>query len=169
MSIQETDNSTRHNTYPEETFIILTLQGSEIPPEDIRQSKQSGNSGSLLEIEDWTVLSSYKIKAHYKQQIEERKSFHLNDTSKDQFKSFRLSVGTNSAQIVALRLNIIQQGWLARYEIAMGIAVLCLVYTLIIFELVHRTLAALVGSFWALAVLSFIQQRPSFEEVWPAI
>ncbi len=43
--------------------------------------------------------------------------------------------------------------------------VLIFVYALIIFEIVHRTLAAMFGAFLTLAVLSNLRARPSFEEV----
>ncbi len=36
---------------------------------------------------------------------------------------------------------------------------------LIIFEWMHRTIVALVGSFWAIAVLSIVQERPTYYEV----
>lgn len=46
-----------------------------------------------------------------------------------------------------------------------GILILVAVYILIIFELVHRAIAALIGSFWALAFLSVAETRPSFDDV----
>jgi Na+/H+ antiporter NhaD/arsenite permease-like protein len=49
--------------------------------------------------------------------------------------------------------------------VAIGILILVAVYVLIVFELVHRAIAALVGSFWALAFLSAVEQRPSFDDV----
>ncbi len=52
-----------------------------------------------------------------------------------------------------------------RVQVAIGILILVAVYVLIVFELVHRAIAALVGSFWALAFLSAVEQRPSFDDV----
>jgi len=39
------------------------------------------------------------------------------------------------------------------------------VYCLIVFELVHKAIAAMFGAFVALAILSKIQVRPTFPEV----
>lgn len=47
----------------------------------------------------------------------------------------------------------------------LGVILLVLVYVLIVFELVHRTIAALIGSFWGLTFLAVVQERPSFLEV----
>ncbi len=43
--------------------------------------------------------------------------------------------------------------------------ILVVVYVLIVFEVVHRTIAALLGSFWAVSFLSVIETRPAFLEV----
>ncbi|XP_064618638.1 P protein-like [Lineus longissimus] len=42
-------------------------------------------------------------------------------------------------------------------------AVLAFVYVLIIFELVHRTIAAMLGALAALAILSLLNERPSYD------
>eukprot|EP01087_Luapelamoeba_hula_P023709 TRINITY_DN877_c0_g1_i1.p1 TRINITY_DN877_c0_g1~~TRINITY_DN877_c0_g1_i1.p1 ORF type:complete len:517 (+),score=89.91 TRINITY_DN877_c0_g1_i1:306-1856(+) len=64
-----------------------------------------------------------------------------------------------------MKLRIRQLGWMIKYQVAIAAVLLVLVYVLIIFELMHRTIIALVGSFAALAVLSAIQSRPAFLEV----
>ena len=64
-----------------------------------------------------------------------------------------------------MKFHWLQLGPSIRYQVLWGITILSLVYVLIIFELVHRTIAALLGSFWALAVLSLVQERPAFLEV----
>ncbi len=51
------------------------------------------------------------------------------------------------------------------YQVLIAALVLVLVYILIIFEVVHRTIAAMFGAFSVLAVLSNLRARPSFEEV----
>nr|XP_036872428.1 P protein isoform X7 [Manis javanica] len=50
-------------------------------------------------------------------------------------------------------------------QVAMAAAILTGVYVLIIFEIVHRTLAAMLGSLAALAVLAVIGDRPSLTQV----
>lgn len=51
------------------------------------------------------------------------------------------------------------------YEVVFACLILAFVYVLIIFELIHRTLSAMLGSFIALGVLSALNKRPSLEVV----
>ncbi|XP_012940929.1 P protein [Aplysia californica] len=55
--------------------------------------------------------------------------------------------------------------WQLDNEVIYAFLVLGFVYIMIIFELVHRTLAALLGALAALAVLSALNQRPSLEVI----
>ncbi|RUS78589.1 hypothetical protein EGW08_013657 [Elysia chlorotica] len=48
-----------------------------------------------------------------------------------------------------------------KHEVIFAFLILAFVYVLIIFEFVHRALAAMLGALAALAVLSFLGQRPS--------
>ena len=50
-------------------------------------------------------------------------------------------------------------------QVILAAVILIGVYVLIVFELVHRTIAAMFGSFVCLACLSYIHSRPDFEEV----
>lgn len=51
------------------------------------------------------------------------------------------------------------------HEVVFAFLILAFVYVLIIFEIVHRALAAMLGALAALAVLSFLHQRPSMEQI----
>ncbi|CAL1545124.1 unnamed protein product [Lymnaea stagnalis] len=55
--------------------------------------------------------------------------------------------------------------WQLKNEVIYAFLVLGFVYILIIFELVHRTLAAMLGALAALAVLSSLNERPSLEVI----
>lgn len=55
--------------------------------------------------------------------------------------------------------------WIARYEVIFGAAVLVILYVLIIFEIVHRTIAAMFAAFLALGLVSQMHGRPTFEMV----
>ncbi|XP_055894217.1 P protein-like isoform X1 [Biomphalaria glabrata] len=55
--------------------------------------------------------------------------------------------------------------WQLENEVIYAFLVLSFVYVLIIFELVHRTLAAMLGALAALAVLSALNERPSLEVI----
>ena len=74
-------------------------------------------------------------------------------------------VSTNSSEPVAVMLKLLALSDVASASVVIAGVVLVAVYALIILEVVHRTLAAMLGAFAALAVLSNIHERPSFEEV----
>lgn len=77
---------------------------------------------------------------------------------------FRITTNyTNSP--VALTFSVKQLPWMARYEVTLGACVLFIVYAIIISEWVHRTVAALLGAFIALAVYSALEGRPSLPTV----
>ncbi|KAK3785483.1 hypothetical protein RRG08_048618 [Elysia crispata] len=52
-----------------------------------------------------------------------------------------------------------------KQEVVFAFLILAFVYVLIIFEFVHRALAAMLGALTALAVLSFLHQRPSMDVI----
>jgi tetrahydromethanopterin S-methyltransferase subunit E len=93
--------------------------------------------------------------------------FYLTDEDRGDHYALRLNVTSNSKQPVGLKLKVLQLRHIVRYEVILGLVLLVLVYVLIVFELVHRTIAALIGSFWGLTFLAVIQERPSFLEVPP--
>lgn len=93
-----------------------------------------------------------------------------------------LSVTSNDLVPVALDLTVGERGGVVEYQVLIAGLILVAVYVLIVFELVHRTIAAMFGAFIALAVrfdcfffrithtihlqtLSNIHARPSFQEV----
>lgn len=59
---------------------------------------------------------------------------------------------------------ILQSDVASSSVIIAGVVLIC-VYSMIILDLVHRTLAAMLGAFASLSVLSFIHERPAFSEV----
>lgn len=76
-----------------------------------------------------------------------------------------LHLTTNSSLPVALQVEITELSAVVEYQVVIAALVLLFVYVLIIFEVVHRTIAAMLGAFVVLAVLANVRQRPSFEEV----
>lgn len=77
-----------------------------------------------------------------------------------------LSVHMNTNDTsVALVYNILTLSNQVDNEIVYAALILIFVYVLIIFELVHRTLAAMLGALAALAVLSAINERPSTDTI----
>eukprot|EP01113_Clastostelium_recurvatum_P015600 TRINITY_DN1872_c0_g1_i3.p1 TRINITY_DN1872_c0_g1~~TRINITY_DN1872_c0_g1_i3.p1 ORF type:complete len:776 (-),score=206.89 TRINITY_DN1872_c0_g1_i3:50-2377(-) len=75
----------------------------------------------------------------------------------------RLNFTTSSLDPIAIKVQILEHGSIYRYKELFGALVLGGMYVLIIFEIIDRTVSAIVGSFIALAVLSALGDRPSLE------
>eukprot|EP01087_Luapelamoeba_hula_P023712 TRINITY_DN877_c0_g1_i4.p1 TRINITY_DN877_c0_g1~~TRINITY_DN877_c0_g1_i4.p1 ORF type:complete len:827 (+),score=150.75 TRINITY_DN877_c0_g1_i4:438-2918(+) len=125
---------------------------------------QNTDNGTWISVDKWSIALSYKLEEvdhHY---------FNLDDTEIDiksplSSNKLRIVVRTNSVNPIGMKLRIRQLGWMIEYQVGIAAIVLVLVYILLIFELMHRTIVALVGSFAALGVLSSIQSRPAFVEI----
>jgi len=112
----------------------------------------------------WNAVKTWK-KETEEGITEDHHYFDLDDGDRKEGEEWRLTVSTDSEEPLAFELHVLQLWSLARYQVIFALLILVLVYVLIVFELVHRTIAALIGSFWALALLSVIQVRPAFLEV----
>jgi Na+/H+ antiporter NhaD/arsenite permease-like protein len=64
-----------------------------------------------------------------------------------------------------VQVTVIQEPVAARDSVLIAALILGLVYILIIFEVVHRLIAAMLGSFVCLTALSLLNQRPSLHEI----
>jgi len=84
------------------------------------------------------------------------------DTQMDEFR-WRLS--TNSRNPVGITFRYRQLFEVVQYQVAIAACILAGVYVLIIFELMHRTIAAMLGGFVCLGFVAVIHGRPGFEEV----
>lgn len=62
-------------------------------------------------------------------------------------------------------LEVIYMPKAGENEVAIAFVILILVYGMIVVELYHRALAAMLGSFMAVAALSYLQHRPTFHDV----
>ncbi|CAG5123738.1 unnamed protein product, partial [Candidula unifasciata] len=71
----------------------------------------------------------------------------------------------SSPQVVAMSWYTRELSWHVEHQVLYAFLVLIFVYILIIFELVHRTLAALLGALAALAVLSSVNERPTLSMI----
>ncbi|XP_076319068.1 P protein-like [Tachypleus tridentatus] len=74
-------------------------------------------------------------------------------------------ISTNEKNDVSMSVSVSSFTELSTDGIFMAAAVLIGLYILIIFEMVHRTLAAMIGATVAIACLALIQDRPSLEKV----
>eukprot|EP01027_Heterolobosea_sp_BB2_P016665 GEZU01023693.1.p1 GENE.GEZU01023693.1~~GEZU01023693.1.p1 ORF type:complete len:456 (+),score=173.11 GEZU01023693.1:217-1584(+) len=66
---------------------------------------------------------------------------------------------------IGFLLHVLEMGKSARYQLLLGSIILVLVYAMIVFELVHRTIAAMLGAFFVLGVISQIRGRPTLETI----
>nr|XP_015904670.1 P protein-like isoform X2 [Parasteatoda tepidariorum] len=79
---------------------------------------------------------------------------------------YQVSVSTNKRRdIVSLSVFLSVRPKLAMGRILMALCVLIGLYLLIIFEIVHRTLAAMIGATCAISCLAIVGERPSLAEV----
>ncbi|KAL3878959.1 hypothetical protein ACJMK2_031283 [Sinanodonta woodiana] len=76
-----------------------------------------------------------------------------------------LELWTNESSIIPLQLRIEFLSKELDHEVIYAAIVLLIVYILIIFEIVHRTLAAILGSLGALAILAALNKKPSLEMI----
>jgi hypothetical protein len=74
-------------------------------------------------------------------------------------------INSTEAEAVAFSLNYHSSPKEAEWEVLYAGLILVFVYVLIVFELVHRTVAAMIGSLIALAVLAALNKRPTLEQV----
>jgi Na+/H+ antiporter NhaD/arsenite permease-like protein len=87
------------------------------------------------------------------------------DSDPAKFLVWAFLITTNSPHVLGITFEVFHLPAIVRYQVIFAALVLLAVYILIIFELVHRTIAAMLGAFVGLAILSKIHQRPSLAEV----
>ncbi|XP_038616314.1 P protein [Tachyglossus aculeatus] len=107
---------------------------------------------------NWTVL----LDSRRKEQVVATKTFEL--LSRE---DISLSIHASLREIQVVPLSVTYQYLRASIETQVTIAFVILagVYVLIIFEVVHRTLAAMLGSLAALTALAVVGERPSLVRV----
>lgn len=72
---------------------------------------------------------------------------------------------TNSSRPISFMVQVDQFGAIADARLALGCLIMIFVYGMIISEVVHRTVAALLGSFVALFALTVVQGAPELDRV----
>ena len=82
-----------------------------------------------------------------------------------ELEEYRWKIETNSDLPVGISFHYRQLFKVVRYEVIIAALILGGVYILIIFELMHRTIAAMLGGFICLGFVAVIHGRPGFEEV----
>eukprot|EP01100_Stratorugosa_tubuloviscum_P004344 TRINITY_DN207_c2_g3_i1.p1 TRINITY_DN207_c2_g3~~TRINITY_DN207_c2_g3_i1.p1 ORF type:complete len:782 (+),score=355.55 TRINITY_DN207_c2_g3_i1:131-2476(+) len=92
-------------------------------------------------------------------------TFELPSDAEEKYEDIQLMLSSINDNTTICGAQILSLPSAAKYEVLLGSTVLIFIYILIIFELYHRTISALLGSFVALALLSALQVRPTFHEV----
>ncbi|XP_013390140.1 P protein-like isoform X2 [Lingula anatina] len=119
----------------------VKLQSSAIQQETLILSKENAS----YETEEYTYLFDF--------------------TGPDEQGPFKLRLNTTTAYGVPVSLSYLTLPADSHNAVVYAAIVLLGVYVLIVFELVHRTLAAMMGSMAALAVLSAMNERPTMSTV----
>ncbi|EHB02439.1 P protein, partial [Heterocephalus glaber] len=107
---------------------------------------------------NWTVLLNPRRSEH----LEVSRTFTI--LSREAV-SIRVRTSFPQTRVVPLLLSLQYLRISFEAQVTMAAAILAGVYTLIIFEIVHRTLAAMLGALAALAALAVIGDRPSLTQV----
>ena len=85
------------------------------------------------------------------------------DSIPDKALVFELS--TSSTVPLGLDFHVVQLSDVAAYQVLFAAVILVFVYVFIVFELLDRTVAAMLGSFITLATLSAVDERPALETI----
>jgi len=161
----EIDTTKRH------AIIELTIIGQQLPPEaeglniTVNSELQGGlvvNNQSTWErigvVETLELSTLMEVEGPVVQ-------YEISEKDRDHYAEFRMQITTGAAEPLGLTTRLLQLSDIIRYEVIIAAVILIGMYVLIIFELVHRTIAALLGSFVAIAFLSVLRERPSMEVV----
>lgn len=139
----------------------------------INRRKNGTNEAKLAE--EWSIPVP-EILDHNLPLIVTEKEFYVppdamssdNDTFmilNDESISYQLEMTTQHNESIRMNLSISSHSDLSFKGLVLAACVLIFLYTLIIFEIVHRTLAAMIGATAALAALTIVAERPSLEQV----
>ncbi|KAK3599511.1 hypothetical protein CHS0354_006640 [Potamilus streckersoni] len=112
------------------------------------------------QVQNWTVPVDVEL---LNQNRAVKKEFYFDQAVTEG--NVSLELWTNENSIIPLQLRIEFLSKELDHEVIYAAIVLGMVYILIIFEIVHRTLAAILGSLGALAILAALNKKPSLEMI----
>ncbi|OCT95331.1 P protein [Xenopus laevis] len=131
-------------------YILVQITQNEDPVSRRRRSSQVTYN--------WTLPLSSRRKEH----IIKEKTFEILDSDTI---SINIQAFLQGTQLVPLSLSHQYLSASIETQVTIAAVILAGVYVLIIFEIVHRTLAAMLGSLAALAALALVGDRPSLAKV----
>jgi uncharacterized protein YxeA len=116
----------------------------------------------------WKTLKNETLKLY-------NKNGNITDVKKEEFtfemekslenSDFRILIETNLLSATSVSIKLIHQNIIFKYKILVSFFVFLISYSLIIFDVLERPLAGLVGVFLSLFALSLLKLRPSLEEL----
>ncbi|XP_035233322.1 P protein-like [Stegodyphus dumicola] len=167
-------NVTEQITFPKE-IVHLVVKGPFLPGEyysltrdfvRFQLYKISENGTRERISKTWTVLLSPESHENNIDSIAVAHDFNLGPHDKAESKTYQLVISTNRYDnYVSMSVNLSVRPKLPIGQVIVAVCVLIGLYILIIFELVHRTLAAMVGATTAISCLALFGERPSLDEV----
>lgn len=147
-------------------YLDVTMTLEDLPDQNMNITVDVVNTENEI-VDTWNIF--HGVDAAWVSSFAEHKLFKLNE-SVGAAAGFAFEVqvndnGENTDRIIGMTFAFNGVSPAVDYEVWFAAFILIFVYILIIFELIHRTLAAMLGSFLALGVLSALNKRPSLEVV----
>lgn len=143
-----------HQEFPEEVDIFVYLQCEYSPG-----------------VYNTTITDSLNItRTNFTGEVYKRFLFNYPNQRADA----RILFNTDSEIAIPLSIMVQQQTFLIDHELVTSVLILIFIYGLIIFNITSRPLAALLGAFISISVLSIIENRPTMADmmsyvIWDAI
>lgn len=113
----------------------------------------------------WKNLYQWTFNTHTYQPIQHRIDFPAFNIRPQDYMDFQVEFVTDSPAPLGLSLDMFSLNPLARHDVIFGAIILLGLYVIIVFEFMHRTVAAMIIAFLALGTLAQLHERPTFELV----
>ncbi|XP_072948684.1 P protein-like [Epargyreus clarus] len=147
---QQAEIKLNHSEYENAAKMVVCFEGNNL--DDVNKSKIT---------EPWTII--LQDRDHDYNEGEERYNiFKLNTTN---FENVTMAIRTTSIQVIAFTLSYAIDPLDVAIGVIFAVVLLCGLYVLIIFEVVNRTMAAIIISTTSLAALALVGERPSLPEI----
>ncbi|GBM31572.1 P protein [Araneus ventricosus] len=115
---------------------------------------------------DWKLLLDFNTRDFKIDSNVLEHDFNLESYEMSESKTYQLTISTNKKRdYVSVSVDVAVRPKLAIGHILMALFILIGLYAMIIFELVHQTLAAMIGATVAIACLAVVGERPSSVEI----
>ncbi|GAB6028650.1 hypothetical protein CHUAL_004484 [Chamberlinius hualienensis] len=79
--------------------------------------------------------------------------------------TYKLQLTTNSRNVIPMSVNVIEVPRSIEYGVIFATCILIALYIIIVFDLIHRTLAAMWAGVVAIAVLALLNEKPTLAKV----